>query len=277
MPSALPQAQRPRAACGQKRLDAHRAARLSSRPAESAPVAQLDRVSASEAEGRQFESGRAHHFFSIRPGSETASAKFLAGRAKLHRIFSFQRFEPGECADVTQSIQLSCACGQVNLEVKGAPIVNAECCCNSCRTAGAKLQALPLARPILESNGTTRFVLYRKDRVRFVKGAAFLEEFRLTPESKTRRVVATCCKTPVFLEFQNGHWLSLYGCLWFSDTLPALEVRTMTIDLPAGSVLLDDVPNAKRHTLSFVVKLLSAWIAMGFRSPKIAVNAELQV
>lgn len=27
-----------------------------------APVAQLDRVSASEAEGRQFESGRAHHF-----------------------------------------------------------------------------------------------------------------------------------------------------------------------------------------------------------------------
>jgi hypothetical protein len=28
-----------------------------------APVAQLDRVSASEAEGRQFESGRAHHLF----------------------------------------------------------------------------------------------------------------------------------------------------------------------------------------------------------------------
>jgi hypothetical protein len=28
-------------------------------------------------------------------------------------------------------------------------------------------------------------------------------------------------------------------------------------------------------TLSFVAKLLGAWIAMGFRSPKIAVNGEL--
>lgn len=178
---------------------------------------------------------------------------------------------------MTQTIPLSCACGQVHLEVEGAPIVNAECCCNSCRAAGARLQALPSAPPILEPSGATRFVLYRKDRIGFVKGAALLKEFHLTPESKTRRVVATCCNTPVFLEFHNGHWLSLYGCLWPEGTLPALEMRTMTIDLPAGTALPDDVPNARRQTFSFFVKLLSAWIAMGFRSPKVAVNGELHV
>jgi hypothetical protein len=123
--------------------------------------------------------------------------------------------------------------------------------------------------------GTTRFVLYRKDRIDFVKGATHLKEFRLTPESKTRRVVASCCNTPIFLEFQNGHWLSLYACLWTKGTLPALDMRTMTKDLPAGTVLPDDVPNASQQTLSFMAKLLGAWVAMGFKAPKINVNGEL--
>ena len=174
-----------------------------------------------------------------------------------------------------KTIEISCACRQVHLELEGPPIVNAECCCNSCRAAGARLQALSSTPPTLGPNGETRFVLYRKDRIRFVQGSENLREFRLAPGSKTRRVVASCCNTPVFLELQNGHWLSLYGGLWPAGTLPALEMRTMTIDLPADTVLPDDVPNAARQSVSFFVKLLGAWIAMGFRSPKIAVNGDL--
>ena len=34
----------------------------------SAPVAQLDRASGYEPEGREFESPRAHHFYPVRPG-----------------------------------------------------------------------------------------------------------------------------------------------------------------------------------------------------------------
>ncbi|HEU4429277.1 MAG TPA: hypothetical protein VFT98_11030 [Myxococcota bacterium] len=173
--------------------------------------------------------------------------------------------------------QLHCACGQVHLEVEGTPIVSAECHCNSCRAAGAKLRSFPAARLFLETNGGTRFVLYRKDRVRFLKGVQLLKEFRLTPVAKTRRVVASCCNTPTFLEFLNGHWLSLYGCLWPAGTMPPLELRTMTSDLPDGAALSDDVPNRKRQSISFFAKLLGAWIAMGLRSPKIAVNGELRV
>src|ERR1700730_3571233 len=46
---------------------------------------------------------------------------------------------------MTQTTPFSCACGQVHLEVEGAPIVNAECCCNSCRPTVARLQTLPSA------------------------------------------------------------------------------------------------------------------------------------
>ena len=56
-----------------------------------------------------------------------------------------------------------------------------------------------------------------------------------------------------------------------------LEMRTMTMDLPAGTALPGDVPNAKRQSFQFFVKLVRAWIAMGFRNPKISVNGALHV
>lgn len=165
--------------------------------------------------------------------------------------------------------QLSCACGRVCFEVTKTPIINAECHCSSCRAAAARLQALPGAPHFAEPNGGTRFVLYAKDRVRFVTGTELLKEFRLKSDAKTRRVVASCCNTPIFLEFHGGHWLSLYGCLWPNGTLPPLEVRTMTSDLPAGITLPNDVPNAKSQSVLFMAKLLGAWIGMGFRAPKV--------
>jgi hypothetical protein len=172
--------------------------------------------------------------------------------------------------------QLTCTCGQVRIEVAGAPIVSVECCCNSCRTAGTKFEALPGARPVLGPHGQTRYELYRKDRVRFVAGTEHFREFRLKPNSHTRRVIAVCCNTPLFTEFQGGHWLSLYGGLWPAGTLPPLEMRTMASDLPDASVLLDDVPNARTQGGVFMWKLLSAWVAMGFRVPKIEVAGQLE-
>ena len=165
---------------------------------------------------------------------------------------------------------LSCDCGAVRVQVEREPIVSTECYCTSCRTAGARLQALPDVPPILGANGGTRYILYRKDRVHFLAGTDQLRTFRLTPQSPTRRVVAACCNSPIFLEFQNGHWLSLYGRLWPADALPPLDLRTMTSDLPEGTVLPEDVPNGRRQSLRFFALLLGAWIAMGFRSPRLA-------
>ncbi|WP_127560197.1 GFA family protein [Saccharospirillum alexandrii] len=169
----------------------------------------------------------------------------------------------------TQSTALSCRCGEVTLKVQGKPIISAECLCTDCQAAGAVLQALPDAPSIVDENGATRFVLYRKDRVHCTRGQSHLREHRLSEGAPTRRVVAVCCNTPMFLEFSQGHWLSLYGGLWTDANIPPLEIRTMTRSRRAGVELPDDVPNPKTHTLSFYGKLFGAWVAMGFRTPKV--------
>ena len=176
-----------------------------------------------------------------------------------------------------QTTRLHCACKSVQLELEGTPIVTAECQCTSCRTAGAKIRTLPSAPTFQEPNGGTRYVLYRKDRVRFLSGAEHFRGFSLTPKTATRRVVASCCNTPLFVELKNGHWLSLYGCLWPAGTLPEVELRTMLSDLPAGTTFPDDVPSYRRQSISFFAKLLGAWVAMGFRAPKITLAGELRV
>jgi len=165
--------------------------------------------------------------------------------------------------------RLTCTCGQVVLEVRGAPIVSAECLCSDCRKAGEILQSLPGAPRMLDDRGATRYELYRKDLVRCRHGADFLREHRLTVRSRTRRVVASCCNTPMFLEYTRGHWLSMYGNRWPAASLPALEIRVMTRSRREGVVLPDDVPNPGVATFSFFARLFAARMAMGFRVPRV--------
>jgi len=170
---------------------------------------------------------------------------------------------------------LSCQCGETRLTLSGPPILAVDCCCTSCRSAATRLGALEGAPNIAGPFGETHFVLYRKDRVKLPATAA-MRAFRLTPESATRRVLAPCCATPLFLEFDGGHWLSLYGSLWPAGTAPKPELRTMTGDLPDPTVLPLDVPNARSHSVRFMWKLLTAWIAMGFRAPKLEIRGRVE-
>ncbi|MGO1072893.1 GFA family protein [Lysobacter sp. CA199] len=175
----------------------------------------------------------------------------------------------------TTITNIGCACGQTRLEVRQAPILVSECLCDSCRAAAARLAELPGAGNLLTSYGATASAEYRKDRVRIVSGAEQLGEFRLSPSAGSRRVVARCCNTPVFLEMKGAHWLSLYLHLWPSQSRPKPELRTMTGDLADACALPQDIPNLKTHTPSFYAKLLWAWIAMGFRNPKIEVAQKI--
>lgn len=178
---------------------------------------------------------------------------------------------------MTTITEVTCACGQCALALEGRPFVTAECHCTSCRTAGERLGGLPLARPMQLTNGGTHFVLYRKDKVLFIRGQDLLREYRLKADAPTRRVVASCCNSPIFLEFQGAHWLSLYASLWPADTAPQPELRTMTSDLGPGKVLDDSLPAGRLPTARFYWKLLAAWIAMGFKNPAIAVNGEVRL
>jgi hypothetical protein len=162
-----------------------------------------------------------------------------------------------------------CNCGTVQLEVSGAPILSVVCHCASCQEAGKRIEAAPGAPPTLDSRSGTPFILYRKDRIRCIAGGHQLEAQRLKPDSPTRRVVARCCNAAMFLEFKSGHWLSVYSGR-FGDQAPPAEMRVMTKDRPADIELPPDIPNLATHSGRFMWRLLTAWVAMGFRVPKVA-------
>ena len=164
---------------------------------------------------------------------------------------------------------LSCTCGRFHIELTGKPFITAECHCNSCREGSERLSSLPLSRPMSAENGGTPYVLYRKDRVSFPDGTALLRGYRLSSKAPTRRVVTTCCNSPVFVEFNGGHWLSLYASLWQGAPAPAMQIRTQTANVPADRHLDSALPAGPWTTAGFYAKLLGVWIAMGFKVPKI--------
>jgi len=162
-----------------------------------------------------------------------------------------------------QTLTAACACGRVVFEARGAPIVGATCYCNSCQTAGRQIEHLPSAPKVLDADGGTSYLLYRRDRVACAKGSEHLQEFRLTPDSPTRRMVATCCNSAMLLEFTKGHWLTMYRRR-FPSNAPPIEMRVMTRDLPQEVQLSDNLPNCRTHSGKLMWKLLSARIAMLF-------------
>jgi hypothetical protein len=168
-----------------------------------------------------------------------------------------------------QQLSATCQCGRVKFETTGSPILTGTCYCTSCQQAGRQFEELPAAPPLLDPDSGTSMILYRKDRVRCVTGQECLREHRLEPQSATRRVVATCCNSAMFLDFTKGHWLSIFRNR-FASGAPPLEMRVMTEERRAGVELADDVLNYPRHSGKFMLKLIAAWIAMGFRRPEIS-------
>jgi hypothetical protein len=160
-----------------------------------------------------------------------------------------------------------CQCGKVKFEAPGPPILTCSCYCTSCQEAGRRFEQLASAPPVLDADSGTGFVLYRKDRVQCVTGQEYLEEHRLKPDAPTRRAIATCCNSAMFLDFTKGHWLSMYRNR-VPTGAPPLEMRVMTKERRVGVELGDDLPNYSGRSGKFMLKLFAAWIAMGLRRPE---------
>lgn len=167
-----------------------------------------------------------------------------------------------------ERILAPCRCGQVALEVVGPPILRGICYCGSCQKAGRQYQATPGADSGLAEDGGTDYVLYRKDRARCIQGGELLDERRLKPDSPTRRMYARCCHTAMFVDVTVGHWLTVYRGRLPSNIAPA-SMRLMTAERPAGVTLPNHIANYPGRSVKFMLKLLRAWIAMGFRRPAV--------
>jgi hypothetical protein len=79
---------------------------------------------------------------------------------------------------------------------------------------------------------------------------------------------ARCCNTAMCVDFTKGHWLTVYRGRLPSDIPPA-AMRLMTAERPEGVVLPNDMANYPGRSGKFMLKLLRAWVAMGFRRPAV--------
>lgn len=157
----------------------------------------------------------------------------------------------------TQETRLRCRCGGVEYLVSGPPILGAACHCADCREAAAQLEALSGAGDLRDAEGGTPCILFRKDQVLCVKGQDQLRDHRLSPEAPTRRVIASCCDTPMFLDFEKGHWFSVYRAR-LGPEAPPVRMRIKTgATRPAGPL-----PSFPGYPPRFVFKLMAARLAM---------------
>lgn len=157
-----------------------------------------------------------------------------------------------------------CRCGQVTIEASGRPITSLVCYCDDCQEGARQIQSLPGAAAVLDPDGGTAYLAYRKDRVQCVKGATLLTHHKIRATSATNRVVASCCNTAMYLNFEDGkHWVDLYRARCRETALP-VQMRICTKFASLGDSLPTDVPSYSRYPMALLMRLLLAKAAMVF-------------
>jgi len=157
---------------------------------------------------------------------------------------------------------VTCNCRSVKIELTGEPMLVNICHCDDCQRGSAQLELLPGAPKILDGYGGTPYVLYRKDMLKLVQGRELLVDHRIDGEKNTRRVVASCCNSPVLLDFEPGHWVSIYQRR-FEAPAPPARMRVQTRFMPSAQKPADGIPLHRGFPFSMIVKLLTSRIAMG--------------
>ena len=106
--------------------------------------------------------------------------------------------------------------------------MSAVCYCDDCQKGARQIEALPNAGAVADPDGGTPYILYRKDRFACTKGADLLKSYKLKQTSATNRVVATCCNSAMFVNFDRGpFWVTAYRARFHGD-LPPLQLRICT-------------------------------------------------
>ncbi len=158
-----------------------------------------------------------------------------------------------------------CACGTVALALRGAPIVSLACYCDTCQEGSSRIEALPNAPAARDPHGGTEYVVYRKDRVRFARGAESVTAYALEPNPKTNRVVATCCNSAMMMRFDDArHWVPIYRAR-LGPKAPGIQMRICTSYVPKSESLPSDVPSYRDYPGALMSKLLASFVAMLFR------------
>ncbi len=157
----------------------------------------------------------------------------------------------------------TCQCGKVICQGVGHPILSGVCYCDDCQAGATMLETLDRAAKVSEEDGGTHYLTYRDDRFSCVKGADLLQAYQHSPDAPTRRMVASCCNTAMFLKFSKGHWTSAYARR-FTGNIPPVEMRTQTQFRTSTLSLPDDAPVYRTFGPKLFWRLITSRIAMLF-------------
>jgi hypothetical protein len=147
----------------------------------------------------------------------------------------------------------------------GPPMTSAVCYCDTCQEGSRQIEALPNAAPVLGTDGGTAYVLYRKDRIEYAKGAELFKGVKLDEKSTTSRVVAACCNSAMFMRFDDAkHWVPVYRARFQGNDVPPVQWRMCTKFAPENAEVPNDVPSSTMYPAGFVWKLLTSKLAMMF-------------
>lgn len=136
------------------------------------------------------------------------------------------------------------------------------CYCDTCQEAGRRFEALPNAAPARDADSGTGYILYRTDRVRYARGADLLQNLKLSENTATRRAFAGCCNSAMAMNFDDArHWVPVYRARFRGD-LPPVQFRICTKFKPEHAQIPNDAPSSEMYPLGFMVKLLTAKVAM---------------
>lgn len=153
--------------------------------------------------------------------------------------------------------------------VKASPagvIAAPVCYCDDCQAAGQQIEAMPSAAPFRTVDGGTAFVVFRRDRVRWMRGESLLKKLKLRAGSPTNRQLATCCNSAMLLDFDDSkHWVDIYSAR-VKATVPRPEFLVCTKFAADSLANSDRVPVYPGYALRFLIRLLRARIAMLFSS-----------
>ncbi len=159
----------------------------------------------------------------------------------------------------------SCACGRVRCEASGKPIASAVCYCEDCQEGARRIEALPEAPRFREADGGVASLVYRDDRFKCSSGEELLAAYRLKEDSPTRRMVASCCNSGMFLKFEPGFWISAFRARFEGDDVPPIQMRNQIEHRRADSELPRDAPGYRGYPTRLLAKLMMARLAMWLR------------
>lgn len=161
------------------------------------------------------------------------------------------------------SLTARCACGNVEYEATGDPILGVACYCDDCQEGARRIEALPGAPRVRDPDGGVAYILYRKDRIRCVKGGDRLQshKLKLKPKTDTNRVVASCCNSAMALTFDDSkHWVPVNRARL--QNAPPVDMRICIKFAPDAAAIPRDVPVYPGFSVRFIWKLLGARLAM---------------